>query len=194
MSWLPGWDTIDDADWWHNIFFWIGIAFLILLAASETLSQVYSSRKDTLTRQQQEASDKRYNKEISQLHLATNAAEARAERLETGLTSRHLTEDQALKLRAALSKLQPNLKTLIFGRIGDHEAHKYAGEIIDCVNAAGIYPSVQDLGTQNPPRYGLKVTADLKPAFDTARIHVDEVLADTGRSTTIFVGIRPPSF
>jgi hypothetical protein len=48
MSWWPGWNSIEGAARWGDIFFWAGFAFLILLAGCEILSKVYSWRKDTL--------------------------------------------------------------------------------------------------------------------------------------------------
>jgi hypothetical protein len=48
MSWWPGWNSIEGAAKWGDIFFWTGFAFLILLAGCEILSKVYGWRKDTL--------------------------------------------------------------------------------------------------------------------------------------------------
>jgi hypothetical protein len=48
MSWWPGWNSIEGAAKWGDLFFWLGFAFLVLLAGCEVLSKVYSWRKDTL--------------------------------------------------------------------------------------------------------------------------------------------------
>src|SRR6202163_1377813 len=48
MSWWPGWNSIEGAAKWGDIFFWAGFAFLVLLAGCEVLSKVYGWRKDTL--------------------------------------------------------------------------------------------------------------------------------------------------
>jgi hypothetical protein len=48
MSWWPGWNSIEGAAKWGDIFFWAGFAFLVLLAGCEILSKVYGWRKDTL--------------------------------------------------------------------------------------------------------------------------------------------------
>jgi hypothetical protein len=48
MSWWPGWNSIEGAAKWGDIFFWAGFACLILLAGCEILSKVYGWRKDTL--------------------------------------------------------------------------------------------------------------------------------------------------
>jgi hypothetical protein len=48
MSWWPGWNSIEGAAKWGDIFFWTGFAFLVLLAGCEILSKVYGWRKDTL--------------------------------------------------------------------------------------------------------------------------------------------------
>ena len=48
MSWWPGWNSIEGAAKWGDIFFWAGFVFLALLAGCEVLSKVYGWRKDTL--------------------------------------------------------------------------------------------------------------------------------------------------
>lgn len=48
MSWWPGWNSIEGAAKWGDIFFWAGFAFLVLLVGCEVLSKVYGWRKDTL--------------------------------------------------------------------------------------------------------------------------------------------------
>jgi hypothetical protein len=48
MSWWPGWNSIEGAAKWGDIFFWAGFAFLVLLAGCEVLSKVYGWRKDAL--------------------------------------------------------------------------------------------------------------------------------------------------
>jgi hypothetical protein len=48
MSWWPGWNSIEGAAKWADIFFWVGFAFLVLLAGCELLSKTYAWRKDTL--------------------------------------------------------------------------------------------------------------------------------------------------
>jgi len=48
MSWWPGWNSIEGAAKWGDIFFWAGFALLVLLAGCEVLSKVYAWRKDSL--------------------------------------------------------------------------------------------------------------------------------------------------
>src|SRR6266851_3837221 len=48
MTWWPGWNSIEGAAKWGDIFFWAGFAFLVLLAGCEIISKVYGWRKDTL--------------------------------------------------------------------------------------------------------------------------------------------------
>ncbi len=48
MSWWPGWNSIEGAAKWGDIFFWAGFAFLVLLVGCGALSKVYGWRKDTL--------------------------------------------------------------------------------------------------------------------------------------------------
>ena len=48
MTWWPGWNSIEGAAKWGDIFFWTGFAFLALLVGCEVLSKAYGWRKDTL--------------------------------------------------------------------------------------------------------------------------------------------------
>jgi hypothetical protein len=48
MPWWPGWNSIEGAAKWGDIFFWAGFTCLVLLAGCEILSKVYGWRKDTL--------------------------------------------------------------------------------------------------------------------------------------------------
>ena len=48
MTWLPGWNSIEGATKWGDIFFWAGFAFLVLLVGCEILSKVYAWQKDAL--------------------------------------------------------------------------------------------------------------------------------------------------
>jgi hypothetical protein len=48
MSWWPGWNSIEGAAKWADVFFWAGFALLVLLAGCELLSKAYAWRKDTL--------------------------------------------------------------------------------------------------------------------------------------------------
>jgi thiosulfate reductase cytochrome b subunit len=48
MGWWPGWNTIEGADWWHEFFWWLGIACLAGLVVSEVVAKRYSTRKDEL--------------------------------------------------------------------------------------------------------------------------------------------------
>src|SRR5450432_3914122 len=47
MTWWPGWNSIEGAAKWGDIFFWAGFALLVLLAGCEILSKVYGWREDT---------------------------------------------------------------------------------------------------------------------------------------------------
>jgi hypothetical protein len=223
MSWIPGWDSIAGSYWWENFYFWVSIVALLLLGGAEVISHRYTQRKDVLTAIEQSDTQRRHDEEIARLHWETAELTADAEKsraaiadsvaraaeanriaegerlarvkLEAQLASRHLTDEQKSKLTAALIKLQPKPTTLRFGRLGDKEANEYATEILIAVNNSGISTSVQDFGTQTPPRYGLKITSDLKPAFDTAGIAAEVLPGNQSPPpTTIFVGLKPPPF
>jgi hypothetical protein len=101
MSWLPGWDSIADTDWWSNFYFWAGIIALLLLGVSEVVSHRYTERKDELVAKEQAVIQQGYDKEIAQLHLEASQANERAVKL----------EQENLKLRDELLKRSARLLT-----------------------------------------------------------------------------------
>jgi NAD(P)-dependent dehydrogenase (short-subunit alcohol dehydrogenase family) len=118
-------------------------------------------------------------------------------KLEARLASRRLTPEQVNNLSTALQNLHLEIKAMTITRLGDHEAHEYATSIAVAVNNAGIYPAMTDVGTLSPPQYGLMVTPDLKPAFDSVGITVDALIRRPEGLTPlpeIFVGLKPPAF
>ena len=98
MSWIPGWQTAADADWWSSVWFWVSIASLMLLGVSEVISHRYSERKDELSTKQQEVAERQHNDTIAALQLQTAQAIARAAEANSALDKykapRALTEEQ----------------------------------------------------------------------------------------------------
>jgi hypothetical protein len=109
MSWWPGWNSIEGAAKWGDIFFWAGFAFLVLLAGCEILSKVYGWRKDTLiamrgdligvaehsrtkqTDQERIEAQERHDAQIA----AARAPEAEAEKTEPEPQPRSLSQQSA---------------------------------------------------------------------------------------------------
>jgi hypothetical protein len=54
VSFLPGWNSVEGASWWHDAFWWLGIVCLVLLAASEIIAKSYTDRKDVLIAEAQQ--------------------------------------------------------------------------------------------------------------------------------------------
>jgi hypothetical protein len=81
MSWWPGWNSIEGAAKWGDIFFWAGFAFLVVLAGCEILSKVYSWRKDTLIAMRNE--------------LIAVAADVRTKQAEQELAEAQARQEQA---------------------------------------------------------------------------------------------------
>ena len=77
MSWWPGWNSIEGAAKWGDIFFWTGFALLVLLAGCEILSKVYSWRKDTLVAMQEDLIAVARNIRTQQTDQERLAAQAR---------------------------------------------------------------------------------------------------------------------
>jgi len=119
-------------------------------------------------------------------------------KIEAGLASRRLTDEQITKLASAFSRIKGQLSPVTFGRLGDKEAHDFATDILKAVGASKIAIELSELGSQTPPRYGLKIsdTPDglLKAAFDSAGIKVDEIIPNINAILIIFVGLKPPPF
>jgi hypothetical protein len=77
MSWWPGWNSIEGAAKWGDIFFWTGFALLALLAGCEILSKVYGWRKDTLIAMQEDLIAVARNIRTQQTDQERLAAQAR---------------------------------------------------------------------------------------------------------------------
>ncbi len=80
MSWWPGWNSIEGAAKWGDLFFWAGFALLVLLAGCEVLSKVYSWRKDSLIAMRDEiatlAQDARVRQAAEQARTETERLDA----------------------------------------------------------------------------------------------------------------------
>ena len=76
---LPGWNSLEDVTRYHRWAEIIGIVVLAFLVIAEVASYRYGARKDDLASKQQEATDQRHDEEMARLHLATAAANERAE-------------------------------------------------------------------------------------------------------------------
>lgn len=118
-------------------------------------------------------------------------------KLESQLASRRLSPEQVNNLSTALKNLGLPINAVQITRLGDHEAHEYATSIAVAISNSGIYAAMRDVGTLSPPQYGLRVTPDLKSAFDNAGIAVDALMRASEGITpvsAIFVGLKSPPF
>jgi hypothetical protein len=77
---LPGWDSLEAVTRYHRWAEIIGIVVLALLVVAEVAAYRYGQRKDDLTTQQQDATDKRHDEEMARLHLQTAELTADAEK------------------------------------------------------------------------------------------------------------------
>ena len=222
MSVIPGWDSVVGSHWWSNFYFWASIIALISLGIMEVVSHRYSERKDELAAIEQSDVQRRHDIEMTRLHRESDQLKADAERsraaiadavaraaeanrvaeeerlarvkLEAKLASRRLLPEQIKNLSIALQNLHLQVNVIKITRLGDHEANEYATSIIDAVKGAGLNPTLLDIGTMAFPQYGIRVTSDLKPAFDLAGITVYALISGPGGVTLppeIFVGLKP---
>jgi hypothetical protein len=109
MSWWPGWNSVQGAARWEDIFFWVGIAFLVLLAGSEIISKFYGWRKDELIAVAEGIRANRQREEDAQREQ--EAASARAE-----VRSAH-DELERLKARSAPRVLSAQQLTTIAAKV-----------------------------------------------------------------------------
>jgi hypothetical protein len=172
----------------------IGVAaeFLGDFIAKPYEDKIENSRKAELASLHAE-SDKARAAAAEANRIAENERLARV-KIEAGLASRRLTDEQITKLASAFSKIKGHLSPIKFGRLGDKEAHDFATDILKAVDASGIAIELSEIATQSPPRYGLKISDGLlKAAFDSAGIKVDEIIPPNA-ILMIFVGLKPPPF
>jgi hypothetical protein len=79
---MPGWTSAAGAGLWSNVFFWVGIAALLFLGASEVISHRYTERKDELVAEEQKRTERQHRDEIARLDLETAQANERSAVLE----------------------------------------------------------------------------------------------------------------
>jgi hypothetical protein len=128
MSWIPGWDSIEGANWWSNAYFWAGICALLFLGVFEVISHRYSERKDELISKQQDDTQRRHDEEMARLHLETAEANAKAEserlaraKIEERLAPRRLTDAQSFALGDKLKPFSVDSADLfLFGESGEN--------------------------------------------------------------------------
>jgi hypothetical protein len=144
MTWWPGWNSIEGAAKWGDIFFWTGFALLVLLAGCEILSKVYSWRKDTLIAMRDDliavAQDAR-TKQADQNRpeaLAGHDLEIAAPRLPAG------EDDKAGPVPQPQPKIIVGLLSQFRGQkfsvvciAGDQEGKSIGEEIVNVLRAAG---------------------------------------------------------
>jgi hypothetical protein len=82
---IPGWNSPSSAEWWSSAWFWASIVSLLLLGVCEVISHRYSERKDELTAQQQEATQRKHDTDIAALQLQTAQANERAVKAQLAL-------------------------------------------------------------------------------------------------------------
>jgi hypothetical protein len=137
MSFLPGWNSIENTDFWNTFYFWFGIVCLVLLAISEVVSHYYGQRHSSLVSaaeraaierrdKQNKQTDERHAKEVTQLR----------EQLAKIQDRRLFTPEEKKEITAALS---PFLKqpVRITSNPSDTESDDFAKDFYDIVIRAG---------------------------------------------------------
>jgi hypothetical protein len=125
-------------------------------------------------------------------------------KIEAGLASRHLTQEQHSKLVAALLASKERLPSVGVLLLGDKEAADFGREIATVFGEANIPVQLIGAGVMSPPPYGIQITDDangtLAAAFNAAQI---PSTVATIRMTlpgpraggpAVLVGLKPPPF
>jgi hypothetical protein len=85
VGWIPGWQSAAAAGWWSNAWFWASILSLLLLGVCEMISHRYSERKDEISADQQQATQRQHDKDIATLQLQAAEANERAAKAQLAL-------------------------------------------------------------------------------------------------------------
>ncbi|HEY8024382.1 MAG TPA: hypothetical protein VIF60_07445 [Burkholderiaceae bacterium] len=157
MSFLPGWNSIELASKIHTWFEVAGIIVLAVLVLTETISLVYSARKDSLleeksraeeVRQKEDAAarlrERKLDAENKQLILAQleeakkESADAKVQtaKIKEQVAPRRLSADQRKELIAALAPFKGQ-QIDVFSVMGDSEGRQFAESLIEILRAAG---------------------------------------------------------
>ncbi|SRR5579875_2475808 len=178
MAWWPGWQSIEGASRWQDVFWWLGIAFIVLLIGSEVLARIYADRKDALVaaaerasveqiRRDQQETELRYRAEVEQLQR--QAEQARLER-----TYRSLSADNKQALVAALTPFQGQ-KVRVTSVLGDPDGLHYAQQFADMFKAAG-WALVNENGDIDQASYN-KNPEGLEPTINQSEAAAGQVPA-----------------
>lgn len=102
MANLPGWNSLDAVSRYHSWLEISGIVVLVILAFAEAMTFVYGQRKDDLTVQQQEATDRNHQTEIARLHRETAQLSAEGDASHAQIATAQRDMEQAKERTVAL--------------------------------------------------------------------------------------------
>lgn len=149
MGWWPGWDSIEGASRWQEVFWWLGIALIVLVIGSEVLARIYADRKDMLValaerssveqlRRDQQEAELRYRAESEQLHRQIEAQQQQqpAPAPHHEVAGRALDAEQKQALLTALAPYHGQ-KVRVTSVAGDPDGLRYAQEFAQVFADAG---------------------------------------------------------
>ena len=111
MRFLPDWDSIESTARWGDALFWIGITCLVLLAAAEVASHIFSNRSSAL----------------------------QAEGLQRNMVARVLTAKQFAALTGSLTEAPKPKAGIVLNSVpGNREAAKLASDLKRSFESAGF--------------------------------------------------------
>ncbi len=178
MAFWPGWNSIEGASRWQDVFWWLGIALIVLVIGSEVVARMYADRKDSLmaaaerasveqVRRGQQEAELRYRAEAEQL-------QRQLEQTRREQTYRSLDVDQKQALISALAPFQGQ-KVRVTSVVGDPDGLHYARDFAEMFSAAG-WALVNDGGRIDQASYS-KDPEGLEPTINQAEAAAGHVPA-----------------
>ena len=195
----------------ENVNFWANWALIVSLAAGvvATYFIVVSGNEK----------ERKLKLELSKANADAEKAKATAAEANARTTELNLKVEQEARKRAeaelALETLRGKLRgrslsqkqrdvllqslkpfagaTISVTSLGDKESEMFADQIISAIQEAGIVVVRNFIGTLSPPRYGIIISSDLKPAFHEAfkKAQIDFKIGNS-QGPNIFIGLKPP--
>lgn len=104
---LPGWESLPAVTRFHSLAEIAGIIILALLVAAEVVSYQYGHRKDSLTEQQQESTNRQHDEEMARLHVEAARLSADAEASKASIAAANKETELARK-DAAIAEQRAN--------------------------------------------------------------------------------------
>jgi hypothetical protein len=182
MASLPGWDSIEGSNFWHDFFDLGGILLFLVVVVFEILSYFYGHRKDDLVAIAQRNTAVQAQQDQDALRRRLDEANKQVASLEAEQTPRHLRPDQKSALITALSPFHGQ-RIELWCSVSAFDCNAFAEEFREVFRLANwSLPPKIDFGTADYDVVGIEPLVNdgvLKLSADTAPIPAAIALANT---------------